>query len=172
MFARRALLLLRAGKTRVRCHSDNVGSAIAAARADTSVAKYLMSRAITHSSPRCAAVAAVSLSAGIGLQLSTLRSPAACEHALCQSAPVAQRVAASLPTEKEDSAVASHNKSSLILLLRCARRTAYLLLVFAPLLLLYPLSRWQVRLSLRFAQKSAPPNPFLDVSVPKALHCD
>ena len=69
---------------------------------------------------------------------------------------MARRPAASSPAEKKDSEV----KCSIMLLLRCARRTAYLLLVFGPLLLLYPLSRWKVR-SLRFAQSPALPSPFL-----------
>jgi len=38
---------------------------------------------------------------------------------------------------------ASPQAGGVLLWLRCARRTAYLLLVFGPLLLLYPLSRWR-----------------------------
>lgn len=137
MFARRGILtLLRASKTGVRCHAT--GCSAIASRADLAVAKYLTSRS--------APIAALSgLTAGIGLQLiNHTQAPSACDSMLHQSALVAQRDAAYLPAEK-DTVVANSEEqpSSFLVLLRCARRTAYLLLVFGPLLLFYPLSRWQ-----------------------------
>ena len=86
--------------------------------------------------------AAATFSSGLVLHSLRARQLALCEASLAQhfAAPIIEELDAAEPILQKQS------RSSIILeVLACARRAVYLMLVFGPLLIMYPLSRWKVR---------------------------